>query len=61
MIPKSIRKFLVNCWKYSEEDIEKVGLADHYVVWACGIDHISDRTKTPDALEIITEFKRYAG
>jgi len=59
MVPKNIKKFLVNCWLFSEEEVEKVGLADHYIVWFCGIDHIADREKTPDKLEILTEFKKY--
>ena len=59
MYPKSIKKFLIDCWFYKEEEIADVLLADHYMVWVLGIDTLVDRTKEPEALVIHGEFETY--
>jgi len=58
MIPESVKKVLVNYWGYKEEDLKEDLLEkNHYIVWFCGIDHIVDRTKTPDGIIIKRNFK----
>lgn len=60
MIPPAIKKFLMKYLSYEEKEIKEELLErNHYITWYCGIDHVVDRTKTPEAVIIVEDFSTY--
>ena len=57
--PRAIKKFLTTYWGVKEEDLKEELLADHYIVWYCGIDHVVDRTKQPEHVIVHDDFILY--